>query len=92
MSGHFATLLRATIRTLLQDFDVYVTDWRNARDVPLADGVMDLDRYTEHIIEFTRLIGPRAHIVAVCQPVVASLAATAIMAKEKTFANQPASR
>ena len=90
MSGHFATLLRATIKTLLQDFDVYVTDWRNARDVPLADGVMNLDCYTQHIIDFTRLIGPRTHIVAVCQPVVASLAATAVMAKEKDLP-QPAS-
>jgi polyhydroxyalkanoate depolymerase len=90
MSGHFATLLRATIRTMLQDFEVYVTDWRNVRDVPLSEGVMTLDRYTEHIIDFTRLIGPRAHIVAVCQPVVASLAATAIMASEKDPA-QPAS-
>ena len=90
MSGHFATLLRATIRTLLQDFEVYVTDWRNARDVPLSDGVMTLDRYTETIIGFTRQIGPRAHVVAVCQPVVAALAATAIMAQQKD-PMQPAS-
>lgn len=83
MSGHFATLLRGTIRTLLQDFEVYVNDWRNARDVPLTEGVMTLDCYTEHIIDFTRFIGPRAHLVAVCQPVVGALAATAIMAKEK---------
>lgn len=82
MSGHFATLLRATITTLLQDFDVYVTDWRNARDVPLSEGVMTLDRYTQHIIEFIRQIGPRTHVVAVCQPVVGALAATAVMAKE----------
>jgi polyhydroxyalkanoate depolymerase len=82
MSGHFATLLRATITTLLQDFDVYVTDWRNARDVPLSEGVMTLDRYTEHIIDFIRQIGPRTHVVAVCQPVVGALAATAVMAKE----------
>ncbi|MFN3892308.1 MAG: polyhydroxyalkanoate depolymerase [Beijerinckiaceae bacterium] len=90
MSGHFATLLRATIRTLLQDFDVYVTDWRNARDIPLSEGVMTLDRYTGQIIDFARHIGPRAHIVAVCQPVVAALVATAVMAKEKD-PMQPAS-
>lgn len=82
LSGHFATLLRETVRTLLQDHDVYITDWHNARDVPLVHGAFALDDYIDHMIRFIRTIGPGTHVVAVCQPCVAALAATAIMAED----------
>lgn len=81
LSGHFATLLRETLRTLLQDHDVYITDWHNARDVSLREGGFSLDDYTTHIIRFAQAIGPGVHMMAVCQPCVAALAATAIMAE-----------
>jgi poly(3-hydroxybutyrate) depolymerase len=86
LSGHFATLLRETVRTLLQDHDVYITDWHNARDVPLTHGGFGLDDYIDHMIRFTQTIGPGTHLVAVCQPCVAALAATALMAED----NDPA--
>ena len=82
LSGHFATLLRETVRTLLQDHDVYITDWHNARDVSLAHGAFGLDDYIAHMIRFIETIGPGTHVVAVCQPCVAALAATAIMAED----------
>lgn len=82
LSGHFATLLRETAKTLLQDHDVYITDWHNARDVSLRHGPFGLDDYIDHMIRFTQAIGPGTHIVAVCQPCVAALAATAIMAED----------
>ena len=82
MSGHFATLLRDTVRTLLPDHDVYLTDWHNVRDVPLVAGRFGLDDYVDHVIEFLAAIGPGAHVVAVCQPCVAVLAAVAVMAKD----------
>lgn len=86
LSGHFATLLRETVRTLLQDHDVYITDWHNARDVSLTHGGFSLDDYIDHMIRFTQTIGPGTHLVAVCQPCVAALAATALMAED----NDPA--
>lgn len=82
MSGHFATLLRNTVQVLLQDHDVYLTDWHNARDVPLSAGRFGLDEFTAHVMDFLRAIGPGAHVLAVCQPVVAVLAAVAIMAED----------
>lgn len=82
LSGHFATLLRETVRTLLRDHDVYLTDWHNARDVPLWNGGFGLDEYTLQIVSFLEAIGPGAHMVAVCQPCVATLAATALMAED----------
>ena len=82
LSGHFATLLRETVRTLLQDHDVYITDWHNARDVPLRHGSFGLDDYVEHLQRFIAAIGPGVHMVAVCQPCVAALAATALMAED----------
>jgi poly(3-hydroxybutyrate) depolymerase len=82
MSGHFSTLLRATVRTMLPEHDVYLTDWHNAREVPVSAGAFGLDGYTEHLIEFLRVIGPGAHMVAVCQPCVQALAATALMAED----------
>ncbi len=90
LSGHFATLLRETARTLLQDHDVYITDWHNARDVSLKHGAFGLDDYIDHMIHFTETIGPGTHVVAVCQPCVAALAATAIMAEDDNPA-QPCS-
>ncbi|MES1264148.1 MAG: polyhydroxyalkanoate depolymerase, partial [Variovorax sp.] len=82
LSGHFATLLRETVRTLLRDHDVYVTDWHNARDVPLWNGGFGLDDYTLQLVRFLEAIGAGAHMVAVCQPCVAALAATALMSED----------
>ena len=82
MSGHFATLLRATVKTLLADHDVYITDWHNPRDIPLAHGRFGLEDYTDHLIDFMDKLGPRAHMVAICQPSVSALAATAIMCED----------
>ncbi|MGB8840581.1 MAG: polyhydroxyalkanoate depolymerase [Aliidongia sp.] len=81
MSGHFSTLLRGTVRTLLADHDVYLTDWTNARNVSLIHGRFDLDDFIDHIVKFLRLLGPGTHIIAVCQPSVPVLAAVAIMAQ-----------
>jgi polyhydroxyalkanoate depolymerase len=83
MSGHFATLLRDTVRTMLGEHDVYITDWHNARDVPLAAGRFGLDEYTDHLIDFLARLGPGAHLVAICQPCVASLAAVALMSEDQ---------
>lgn len=82
MSGHFATLLRGTVQVLLQDHDVFITDWRNARDVPLAAGRFGLDEFIAHVMRFQAAIGPGGHVLAVCQPVVAVLAAVALMAED----------
>ena len=82
MSGHFATLLRDTVRTVLQDHDVYVTDWHNVRDVETSAGRFGLDEYTEHIIDFLAVMGPGSNVLAVCQPCVASLAAVALMSED----------
>src|ERR1700733_2411027 len=79
MSGHFATLLRGTVKTLLQDHDVYITDWHNPRDIPRSEGRFGLDDYTEHLIDFLGQLGPRPHMVAIYQPSVSALAAAAIM-------------
>ena len=80
LSGHFATLLRNTVKTLLSDHDVYITDWHNARDVPLDRGAFGFEDYVETIITFLRVLGPGTHVVAVCQPCVQVMAATAVMA------------
>lgn len=82
LSGHFATLLRDTVRVLLPEHDVYITDWANARDVGLWHGRFGFDEYIEHLIRFLEAIGPGAHVVAVCQPCVQALAAAAIMAED----------
>ena len=86
LSGHFATLLRHTAETLLQDHDVYITDWYNARDVPVSAGRFGFDEYVEHVIKFLEHLGPRSHVVGVCQPAVAVLAAVAVMSED----NNPA--
>jgi poly(3-hydroxybutyrate) depolymerase len=77
MSGHFATLLRGTVRTLLRDYDVYISDWKNVRDIPLSVGDFGLEDYIEYMVDFIKFIGPQTHVIAVCQPTVAALAATA---------------
>ncbi len=82
LSGHFATLLRGTVQTLLPENDVYITDWHNARDVGTENGRFGLDEYTEHIIRFLEFMGPGAHVIAVCQPCVSALAAVAVMAAD----------
>ncbi len=89
VSGHFATLLRATVQTMLRDHDVYITDWLNIRDVPLSAGEFGLDEYTEHIIHFLEKLGPGSHVLAVCQPTVPVLMAVAVMAEDANAA-QPA--
>jgi poly(3-hydroxybutyrate) depolymerase len=81
LSGHFATLLRATVRTMLPEHDVFITDWHNARDVPLTAGRFGVDEYVDHLIKFIEVMGPGAHVLAVCQPCVAALAAAAAMAE-----------
>jgi polyhydroxyalkanoate depolymerase len=81
LSGHFATLLRTTVRTMLAEHDVYITDWHNARDVAVAEGRFGFDEYIGHIVRFLETMGPGAHLVAVCQPCVAALVAAAVMAQ-----------
>ena len=83
LSGHFATLLRGTVATLLRDHDVYITDWTNARDVPVEAGRFGVEDYVAYLIRFLEVIGPGAHVLAVCQPCVQALAAVAIMSEEK---------
>src|SRR6476469_1065094 len=88
MSGHYATLLRGTVERLLPSCDVYITDWRDAKCVPLSDGKFDLDDYVDYLIEFLELIGEktgeRPHMLAVCQPAVPAYAATAVMNADKS--------
>jgi polyhydroxyalkanoate depolymerase len=83
MSGHFATLLRGTVQTLVLDHDVYLTDWLNIRDIPYKAGKFGLDEYIETIITFLKYLGPGIHLMGVCQPTVACLAATALLAEDK---------
>jgi poly(3-hydroxybutyrate) depolymerase len=80
LSGHHATLLRGTVAALLSDHDVYLTDWRDAKSVPVRRGRFDLDDYVDHVIASLRLLGPGTHVVAVCQPAVPVLAAASLMA------------
>jgi polyhydroxyalkanoate depolymerase len=83
LSGHFSTLLAGTVRTLLGDHDVYLTDWANARDVPVEEGHFGVEDYIDYLVRFLETIGPGAHILAVCQPCVQALAAVAVMSAEK---------
>ncbi|WP_188064571.1 polyhydroxyalkanoate depolymerase [Sphingobium sp. KCTC 72723] len=83
MSGHFSTLLRSTVVTLLRDHDVYITDWKNARDVPLSAGRFGFDEYVDYVIRFFQEMGEGAHMVSVCQPCVPALAAVALMSQDK---------
>jgi poly(3-hydroxybutyrate) depolymerase len=83
MSGHYATLLRGTVERMLPGHDIYITDWRDAKLVPLADGYFDLDDYVDYLIAFLEAIGPGAHMLAVCQPSVPAFAAAALMSADK---------
>jgi polyhydroxyalkanoate depolymerase len=89
LSGHFATLVRETVRTLLADHDVYLTDWHNARDIPLAEGGFGFDEYTDHLVRWLEHLGPGTHLVAVCQPCVEALQATALLAAARSDAQPP---
>jgi poly(3-hydroxybutyrate) depolymerase len=90
LAGHFATLLRGTIRTLLPDHDVFLAEWHNARDVPTAAGKFGLDEYIEHLMDFLNEIGPGTHLMAVCQPCPLAMAAASLMAEDEHRA-RPAS-
>ncbi|HJS40973.1 MAG TPA: polyhydroxyalkanoate depolymerase [Sphingomicrobium sp.] len=79
MSGHYATLLRGTVERMLPRHDVFITDWRDAKLVPLSEGGFDLDDYIDYLIEFLEAVGPGAHMLAVCQPAVPAFAAVALM-------------
>ncbi|MDG6080145.1 polyhydroxyalkanoate depolymerase [Erythrobacter litoralis] len=83
MSGHYATLLRGTVERMLENYVVYVTDWADAKTVPLSEGRFDLDDYIDYVIEYLELIGTGAHVMAVCQPSVPVFAATAIMNRDE---------
>jgi len=83
MAGHFPTLLRQTAQTMLADHDVYITDWKSGRDVPLSAGRFGTDEYADYLIRFLEHIGPGAHTVAVCQPCAALLVAVSAMAMDK---------
>jgi poly(3-hydroxybutyrate) depolymerase len=83
MSGHYATLLRGTVQDTLPFFDVYITDWINANQVPITSGSFDLDNFIDYIISYIEFLGPDVHVMAVCQPTVPVLAATAIMSENK---------
>ncbi|MBT8446275.1 MAG: polyhydroxyalkanoate depolymerase [Gammaproteobacteria bacterium] len=82
LSGHYATLLRGTVRALLADHEVFITDWHDARDVPVNAGEFTLDDYIAYVIDFLRFLGPCTHVLAVCQPGPAVLSATALMAED----------
>ncbi len=86
LSGHHATLLKATIERLVSDHDIYITDWLDAKNIPLSEGVFGFDDYVSYLIDFIKEIGENTHLLAVCQPTVQALIATAVMAK----ANDPA--
>jgi len=81
MSGHYATLLRSTVKSLLPDCEVFITDWHNARDIPVSEGKFDIEDYTLYLMEFMRALGPDTHVIAVCQPAPLALAATAYLAE-----------
>ncbi len=90
MSGHYATLLRGTVEAMLPHADVYITDWVDARQVPVRQGKFDLDDYIDYVIEMLTLLGPDVHVMAVCQPSVPVLAAVSLMAQRQD-AKQPKS-
>ncbi len=90
MSGHYATLLRSTVQSLLPDCEVWITDWHNARDIPVSEGKFNVEDYTEYLVDFMKELGPDIHVIAVCQPAPLTLAATAYLAAEEPEA-QPRS-
>ena len=81
MSGHYATLLTSTVRSLIVDCEVYITDWHNARDIPVSAGKFDIEDYTQYLIDFIKYLGPDIHVIAVCQPAPLALAATAFISE-----------
>ena len=83
MSGHYSTLLRSTVKSLIMDSEIYVTDWHNARDIPDSKGSFDIDDYTQYLIDYIRYLGPEINVIAVCQPAPLALAATAFLAQEE---------
>ena len=83
LSGHHATLLRDTVRVLLQDFDVWITDWLDAKEIPLAMGPFHFDDYVAYVREFISFVGPEVHAISVCQPTVPVLAGVSLMAAAK---------
>jgi len=82
MSGHYATLLRSTVISLLPDCNVYITDWHNARDIPVSAGSFDVEDYTLYLVDYMKHLGPDTHVIAVCQPAPLTLAATAMLAED----------
>ncbi|CUJ11748.1 polyhydroxyalkanoate depolymerase [Cognatishimia activa] len=82
MSGHYATLLRSTVISLLPDCEVFITDWHNARDIPVSAGKFDVEDYTLYLADFMRELGPDTHVIAICQPAPLTLAATAYLAEQ----------
>jgi poly(3-hydroxybutyrate) depolymerase len=86
MSGHYATLLRSTVASLLPDADVWITDWHNARDIPVSAGKFDVEDYTLYLRDFMKSLGPDIHVIAVCQPAPLTLAATALLAEQEPAA------
>ncbi|MEI4485712.1 polyhydroxyalkanoate depolymerase [Frigidibacter sp. MR17.14] len=82
MSGHYATLLRSTVVSLLPEAEVYVTDWHNARDIPVSEGKFDIEDYTLYLVDFMKTLGPDTNVIAVCQPAPLTLAAVAYLAEE----------
>lgn len=82
MSGHYATLTRKTVISLLPDCEVFVTDWHNARDIPVSEGKFDVEDYTLYLVEFMKVLGPDLHVIAICQPAPLALAATALLAED----------
>jgi poly(3-hydroxybutyrate) depolymerase len=81
MSGHYATLLRSTVKSLIVNCEVYVTDWHNARDIPVSEGKFDIEDYTLYLVDFMRELGPDINVIAICQPAPLTLAATAYLAE-----------
>jgi polyhydroxyalkanoate depolymerase len=83
ISGHFATLLKPTVETLLSEHDVYITDWKNARDVPVGEGRFGFEEHIDHVLQFQRALGPGTHLFAVCQPCPSAIAATSILSEDR---------
>ncbi len=81
MSGHYATLLRPTVQSLIVNCEVYITDWHNARDIPVSKGKFDIEDYTLYLVDFMKALGPDINVIAVCQPAPLALAATAYLAE-----------
>ncbi len=81
MSGHYATLLHSTVASLLPDCEVYITDWHNARDIPVGDGKFDIEDYTMYLVDFMRKLGPDINVISICQSAPLTLAATAYLAE-----------